>query len=216
MSGRVVVWMTLAVLHLPAVACRSEALPVASSPSVAVAMPERLLSPLVRALLASAREQTRVTTGYDPTYVKIGYPGGDVPAHTGVCTDVIIRAFRAADVDLQVAVHEDMRRAFRAYPKRWGLTRPDPNIDHRRVPNLMVYFQRQGKAVPISQQASNYLPGDVVTWDLGGGVPHIGLVMDELAAETGHPLIVHNIGAGARLEDVLFAWRITGHYRSFR
>ncbi|QUW01520.1 DUF1287 domain-containing protein [Chloracidobacterium sp. MS 40/45] len=204
----------LVILALWAVACRPEGLPAGAHP-VTPATPERPLSPPVRALLASAREQTRTTTGYDPTYVRIGYPGGDVPAHTGVCTDVILRAFRAAGVDLQVAVHEDMRRAFRAYPKRWGLARPDPNIDHRRVPNLMVYFQRRGCALAPGRRAADYLPGDVVTWDLGSGVPHIGLVMDEVAGDTGRPLIVHNIGAGARLEDVLFAWRVTGHYRYF-
>ncbi|MFQ3591056.1 MAG: DUF1287 domain-containing protein [Chloracidobacterium sp.] len=205
--------LSLILLQFGAAACGGD---MRASPPAPVARPsERPLSPPVRALLASAREQTQVTTGYDPTYVKLAYPGGDVPAHTGVCTDVVIRAFRAAGVDLQVAVHEDMRRAFGAYPKRWGLTRPDPNIDHRRVPNLMVYFQRRGCAAAMSQQPADYLPGDVVAWDLGGGVPHIGLVTDDLASRTGRPLIIHNIGAGARQEDVLFAWRVIGHYRYF-
>ena len=169
---------------------------------------------VARRLVAAAVAQTRTQVTYDGSYRRIPYPGGDVPAHTGVCTDVIVRAFRAAGVDLQREVHEDMGRAFSAYPRRWGLSKPDPNIDHRRVPNLMVYFERAGKAAGISAEAGDYTPGDVVAWDLGGGVPHIGLVSDEVVA-AGRYGVVHNIGAGARLEDVLFAWRVTGHYRYF-
>jgi uncharacterized protein len=171
----------------------------------------------IAALLASAKQQLATTRSYDPAYVKLDYPGGDVPGHTGVCADVIVRALRQAGVDLQQQVHEDMRRHFRAYPQRWGLKRPDPNIDHRRVANLMRYFQRQGKALAInqqfSQQPTNYQPGDIVAWRLDNGLLHIGLVV--AAQSAGTPLIVHNIGAGAQQEDVLFRWSIIGHYRYF-
>jgi uncharacterized protein YijF (DUF1287 family) len=172
-------------------------------------------SPSVREVVSSAVGQTRVTTSYDPSYVRMAYPGGDVPPHTGVCTDVVIRAFRAAGVDLQKEVHEDMARNFSAYPRRWGLDRPDTNIDHRRVPNLMTYFRRKGKEVPISDDARDYRPGDVVAWDLGGGVLHVGVVSGELDPQTGRPAVVHNLSVGARLEDVLFAWKVLGHYRYF-
>lgn len=172
-------------------------------------------TPQVRAVVASALAQVDVTTIYDPSYVRLAYPGGDVPLERGVCTDVVIRAFRSAGVDLQQTVHEDMRGSFAAYPKRWGLKRPDSNIDHRRVPNLMVYFERKGKAVPVRVEGFQYLPGDVVTWDLGGGVPHIGIVTAQSDPLSNRRLIVHNIGQGARLEDVLFSWTITGHYRYF-
>ena len=172
-------------------------------------------APQLRPLLASAIEQTRITTGYDPAYVSLAYPGGDVPPETGVCSDVIVRAFRKAGIDLQKEVHEDMTAAMSAYPQRWGNARPDSNIDHRRVLNLMTFFQRQGKALSPTKSRSDYLPGDIVAWDLGGGVPHIGIVSN-LATETPkHFLIIHNIGAGARAEDVLFNWEITGHYRFF-
>jgi len=166
-------------------------------------------------LVRAARQQVGVTTIYDGAYQVLKYPGGDVAPERGVCTDVIIRAFRAArSADLQKLVHEDMRAHFSAYPskRRWGLTRPDPSIDHRRVPNLMVYFERAGYAQPVSGAAAAYLPGDLVTWDLGGGVPHIGVV-SERRAVSGTPLIIHNIGAGAREDDVLFRFSITGHYR---
>ena len=190
-------------------------LSVACAPASATLRNEPLASQSIRAVVDAARGQVNVTTIYDPTYVRLSYPGGDVPLERGVCTDVVIRAFRAAGVDLQQAVHEDMRRSFRSYPKRWGLSRPDPNIDHRRVPNLMVYFDRQGKSVAIGPDSSEYLAGDLVTWDLGGGVPHIGVVTADVDPASGRRLIVHNIGQGAKLEDVLFAWKITGHYRYF-
>lgn len=173
------------------------------------------LSPDVRKVVDSAREQTAVTTSYDPSYTRIAYPGGDVALTTGACTDVVIRAFRAAGVDLQREVHEDMGRAFAAYPKKWGLARPDTNIDHRRVPNLMRFFERRGKALKISSEPADYLPGDVVAWDLGGGVTHIGVVSDRADPSSGRPWVVHNIGSGARLEDVLFSWTVIGHYRYF-
>jgi uncharacterized protein len=148
----------------------------------------------------------------------LDYPGGDVPATTGVCADVIVRAFRQAGVDLQQLVHEDMRRHFRDYPQRWGLKRPDSNIDHRRVANLMCFFQRQGKALPLQQSptptvTTRYQPGDVVAWRLDNGLLHIGLVVE--AQLDGIPLMVHNIGDGARQENVLKRWSIIGHYRYF-
>jgi len=154
---------------------------------------------------------------YDPAYVRIPYPGGDVPADTGVCTDEIIRSFRAVGIDLQKEVHEDMAQNFSAYPRNWHwlLARPDSNIDHRRVPNLMVFFRRKGEALPISSRAEDYSPGDLVTWDLGGGVPHIGIVVDQKSLQSGHYMIVHNIGQGPKMEDVLFNWKITGHFRYF-
>jgi uncharacterized protein YijF (DUF1287 family) len=163
-------------------------------------------------LVRSAREQVGVTLGYDPRYQRLAYPGGDVPRETGVCTDVVIRALRAQRIDLQKEVHEDMRAHFGAYPKQWGLSRPDRNIDHRRVPNLMTFFKRRGQALPPSREAAAYRPGDIVTWDLGRNTPHIGIVSDRKTAQ-GEPMIIHNIGAGTREEGGLFAYRITGHYR---
>jgi len=168
-------------------------------------------------LVAAAIERTQHAVRYDPAYVRIPYPNGDVPADTGVCTDEIIRAFRAVGVDLQKEVHEDMLRDFSAYPnqRRWLLAHTDTNIDHRRVPNLMTFFQRKGEALPLSVRGDDYSPGDLVTWDLGGNVPHIGIVVDRKSAQTGRYLIVHNIGRGPQMEDVLFSWRITGHYRYY-
>jgi uncharacterized protein YijF (DUF1287 family) len=130
-----------------------------------------------------------------------------------VCTDVIVRAYRKVGIDLQQDVHEDMKAHFGAYPARWGLKRPDPNIDHRRVPNLMTFFKRRGAEQPVTDNPSDYRAGDVVCWDLGGGVTHIGLVVDKRSADGKRPMIVHNIGAGQVMEDVLLAYRIVGHYR---
>lgn len=171
----------------------------------------------LRELVAAAIERTHHRVRYDPAYVRIPYPGGDVPANTGVCTDEIIRSYRALGVDLQKEVHEDMVQNFSAYPRKWHwlLARPDPNIDHRRVPNLMVFFSRKGETLPITLNAADYSPGDLVTWDLGGGVPHIGIVVDQKSPYSGRYMIVHNIGAGPQMEDVLFNWKITGHYRYF-
>jgi uncharacterized protein YijF (DUF1287 family) len=167
--------------------------------------------------VAAAIERTHHIVRYDPAYVRIAYPGGDVPPDTGVCTDEVIRAYRAVGIDLQKEVHEDMVQNFSTYPRswRWLLARPDSNIDHRRVPNLMVFFQRKGQALPITSRIEDYSPGDIVTWDLGGGVPHIGIVVDRRSPLTGHYTIVHNIGQGPKMEDVLFNWKITGHYRYF-
>ncbi|HRF54810.1 MAG TPA: DUF1287 domain-containing protein [Aquimonas sp.] len=160
----------------------------------------------------AALAQIGVTVGYDPTYRRLAYPGGDVDQSTGVCTDVVIRAFRALGDDLQVRVHEDMRQHFDAYPKFWGLRGTDRNIDHRRVPNLQTFFTRHGHKLTITDHAEDYQPGDIVTWRLSNGLPHIGLVSDRRNRE-GVPLILHNIGAGTQEQDLLFAFEITGHYR---
>lgn len=171
----------------------------------------------LKKLVAAAEERTHHTVRYDPAYVRIPYPGGDVPEGTGVCTDEVIRSYRAVGVDLQKEVHEDMEKNFSLYPRqrRWLARRPDTNIDHRRVPNLMVFFSRKGESLAITQDPTDYPPGDLVTWDLGGGVPHIGIVVDEKSGQGGRHLIVHNIGQGPKREDVLFAWKITGHYRYY-
>jgi uncharacterized protein YijF (DUF1287 family) len=165
-----------------------------------------------RQLVAAARAQIGVTKSYDPAYVALKYPGGDVPMETGVCSDVVVRAFRKLNLDLQQLVHEDMKAGFPQYPQKWGLKKPDPNIDHRRVPNLMKYFERRGVAAKISKRAGDYQAGDVVAWDLGQGITHIGIVSDQVTAN-GTPLIIHNIGQGAQEEEVLFRYEIIGHYR---
>ena len=169
--------------------------------------------PAERAQLASAaRAQVGVTRNYDPAYVRLRYPGGDVPMETGVCADVIVRAFRKIRVDLQVALHEDMRRNFSKYPRRWGLRGPDTNIDHRRVPNLQRFFERADAKV-ASTGPSAYLPGDLVTWMLPGNLPHIGVVSDRFVPGTSRPLMIHNIGAGPVEDDILLTYPMTGHYR---
>lgn len=171
----------------------------------------------LKKLVAAAEERTNHIVRYDPAYVRIPYPGGDVPADTGVCTDEVIRSYRAVGIDLQKEVHEDMAKNRSAYPQKWRTleSRTDTSIDHRRVPNLMVFFRRMGEALEITDRAADYLPGDLVTWDLGGDVPHIGIVVKEKSAEGGRHLIVHNIGEGPKREDVLFEWKITGHYRYY-
>ena len=167
------------------------------------------------AVALGAEQQIGKTRFYNPAYVRLAYPGGDVPLEQGVCSDVVIRALRSQQVDLQQKVHEDMRANFRAYPQNWKLTRPDANIDHRRVPNLETWFSRHGKALPITRQPGDYHPGDIVSWRLDNGLAHIGVVADRYT-QGGTPLIIHNIGAGTQAEDVLFSWRITGHYRYFQ
>lgn len=149
---------------------------------------------------------------YDPAYFSIGYPNGDVPAGKGVCTDVVIRTYRKLGVDLQKEVHEDMKANFSLYPKIWGLTRPDTNIDHRRVPNLMVFFSRLGTEKPLTEDADDYLPGDIVCWRLNNGMTHIGMVVDKKSRDNKRYKIVHNIGNGQIIEDILFAYKIIGHY----
>jgi uncharacterized protein YijF (DUF1287 family) len=160
-----------------------------------------------------AEHRLTQTVRYDPAYVVLDYPGGDVPADTGVCTDEVIRAYRALGVDLQRLVHEDMKTAFSAYPKLWGLKRPDKNIDHRRVPNLMVFFERKGQKLSISSKAEDYKPGDIVCWNLGGGITHIGIVSNQLSEDKKRYKIIHNVGAGQVLEDFIFNYKIIGHYR---
>lgn len=176
------------------------------------AAPQAAADPL--ALVNAAREQIGVTMTYDPTYRRLAYPNGDVPIERGVCTDVVVRAYRQLGVDLQVRVHQDLKKAWAAYPhqSRWQLKAPDRNIDHRRVPNLATFFARQGATVPPGTDVKTYLPGDVVTWNLPQGMTHIGIVSDQVS-KRGIPLIIHNIGAGAREDDILFAYKITGHYR---
>lgn len=148
---------------------------------------------------------------YTPDYVSIKYPNGDVPAKTGVCSDVVIRAYRKLGIDLQKEVHEDMKANFSKYPTKWGLKKTDTNIDHRRVPNLEVFFERKGKKLPISKNASDYKTGEMVTWMIGGKLPHIGIVTHKKSSN-GNPMIVHNVGGGQVAEDCLFSWEIVGHY----
>jgi len=166
-------------------------------------------------LAKAAIERTQHVVRYDGRYVGIEYPLGDVPKNIGVCTDVVIRSYRAMGIDLQKLVHEDMRDNFSEYPSKrmWGLSGPDSNIDHRRVPNLQTFFEREGTSLEVTQRASNYQPGDVVSWSLPGNLPHIGIVVNELDRRSGNPLIVHNIGSGPELADSLFSYEITGHYR---
>ncbi len=172
-------------------------------------------SPQLKQMLDGAIAQAGVTTGYDPAYVALEYPGGDVDEKTGVCSDVVVRAFRKAGIDLQKEVHEDMKAARSEYPTKWGANSPDKNIDHRRVLNLMKYFERRGKSLPISDDAADYQPGDIVAWELSSGIDHIGIVTNMISDSDKRLLIVHNIGAGTRIEDVLLAWTIKGHYRFF-
>ncbi|AXX59634.1 MULTISPECIES: DUF1287 domain-containing protein [Vibrio] len=166
-------------------------------------------------LVEAAKERTTHTVIYDGSYIKIAYPNGDVPPSLGVCTDVIIRSYRKLGVDLQVLVHEDMRDNFSLYPSNriWGLSKPDRNIDHRRVPNLQIFFKRHGQSLTISDEGLDYKAGDIVTWMLPGNLPHIGIVTNDLSQDGKRPLIVHNIGSGPVLEDMLFDFQITGHFR---
>jgi uncharacterized protein len=180
------------------------------------AMGERRSAPpsLPERLIAAARAQVGVTTIYDPSFAKLAYPGGDLPRERGVCTDVIVRAYRDAfGIDLQQLVHEDMLASFKSYPAAWGLKTPDPSIDHRRVLNLKVFFRRKGREFPVSRSPVDYAPGDLVTQELPGGLPHIVVVSDARSQDGVRPLVIHNIGQGTKIEDTLFVYRITGHYR---
>jgi hypothetical protein len=181
--------------------------------AAAAAVPGDAGSDFMERLVRAAIAQTGTHVRYDGSYRRIGYPGGDVPADVGVCTDVVIRAYRKLGIDLQVRVHEDMARAFEAYPKLWGLDRPDTNIDHRRVQNLQTFLRRQGAALAVPRDAAGYAAGDLVTWMLPGTLPHIGLVTDRRSADGLRPLIVHNIGNGPELADMLLDYPITGRYR---
>ncbi len=158
---------------------------------------------------------TKDKVKYDPAYYKLSYPNGDVPPDRGVCTDVVVRAYRKLGIDLQKEVHEDMKANFSKYPsqRKWGLKSTDRNIDHRRVPNLQVFFSRKGIVKKVSDKAEDYKTGDLVTWDLGNGLTHIGIVVDRKSRDGKRPLIVHNVGAGQVLQDCLFTWKITGHYQ---
>jgi uncharacterized protein YijF (DUF1287 family) len=216
--GRVFV-LSFSLLLILVVGCyrtseRRTSLTVVLPPSVAQPLPANA-SPQLKQFLEAAIEQSRVTTGYDPSWVKIDYPNGDVPAETGVCSDVVVRAFRKTGLDLQKEVHEDMTRAWAEYPRKWGAKGTDSNIDHRRVLNLMTWLNRQGKSLPVTQDRADYLPGDVVAWDLSEGLEHIGILTNLSSESDQHYLVVHNIGVGARIEDVLLAWKIVGHYRYF-
>jgi len=166
-------------------------------------------------LANAALERTKHSIRYDGSYLKLDYPGGDVPQNIGVCTDLVIRSYRTLGIDLQRLVHEDMIDNFELYPSKriWGLSKTDRNIDHRRVPNLQIFFSRFGESLPISKNEDDYKTGDIVSWMLPGNLPHIGIVTNKKLSENGSPLIVHNIGSGPELEDMLFSYKITGHYR---
>jgi uncharacterized protein YijF (DUF1287 family) len=177
---------------------------------------KQISSTEIRKLLENAKKQTKITRNYSQEYFVIPYPNGDVPEDTGACTDVVIRAFRAVGIDLQKEIHEDMLKNFSRYPQKWGLRATDANIDHRRVPNHQTYLTRRGKSLTVSRNPADYAPGDVVTWDLDGkGMTHIGIVSDIWNETTKHFYIIHNIGGGTRVEDRIFDWEITGHYRYF-
>ena len=174
---------------------------------------EAQVAPRVGKLIAAARRQIGITTTYDPAYSVLSFPNGDVPRHKGVCTDVVIRAYRDAfGIDLQALVNADMKRAFKAYPKRWGLRAADKNIDHRRVPNLQTFFGRAGAKKGLMAAGTDWQPGDIFTCIVNGSLPHIGIVSDRRTLG-GNPLVIHNIGAGTQEEDALFAYRVTGRYR---
>lgn len=209
--------LLLAIIFISASACQSSFSTARHTSAHTAERTAPINSPLVKQLVAAAIEQTTYTFTYDPAYVKLDYPAGDVPLDRGVCSDVIIRAFRKNGVDLQKEIHEDMARKFSAYPQKWGLSKPDKNIDHRRVLNLMTYFDHQGKTLPITNKPQDYQPGDIVAWRLEGGVTHIGLVTNIFSETNGDGFqVVHNIGAGVKVEDVLFNWQIIGHYRYFK
>lgn len=172
----------------------------------------KTLSTQQTSLMENLHHQTETTTTYNPAYVSLAYPNGDVDSNTGVCADVVVRALRAVHIDLQKEIHEDISKHFSAYPNRWGMSKPDKNIDHRRVHNIMKYFERKGNSIPITTHADDYLPGDIVAWKLDNGLYHVGMISDEID-ETETPLIIHNIGSGTKTANVLFRWKIIGHYR---
>ena len=182
--------------------------------SAAAAQNESPGDPIAR-LVDAAIERTTHRVCYDGKYLSIPYPGGDVPDSIGVCTDLVIRSYRSIGIDLQKEVHEDMSAHFALYPNNWGLRKPDANIDHRRVPNLQVFFARYGTTLLVSNDPDDYKTGDLVTWILWGNQPHIGIVTDKRSRDGKRPLVVHNIGAGPAHEDVLFEYDIDGHFRYF-
>lgn len=178
--------------------------------SLQVAISQEIIT---KNLSDAALELTKQKVTYDPSYFSISYPNGDVPKDKGVCTDVVIRAYRKLGIDLQKEVHEDMKENFKEYPKVWGLKKTDKNIDHRRVPNLMTFFKRKKSTKSVTRKASDYKPGDIVSWSLGGGLTHIGIVVNKKSKDKKRFMIVHNIGSGQVLEDCLFNYKIIGHYR---
>jgi uncharacterized protein YijF (DUF1287 family) len=215
MTGRYILTLLFLVV---VVGCRPSELdgPVGPVSVQAVARPPAAQVTVSVPIVAAARSQVGKTTIYDPAYVGLAYPGGDVPIERGVCTDVVIRALRkSVHMDLQELLHEDMKGAFSTYPKIWGLKRPDRNIDHRRVPNLKAYFEREGFSMGVNQTPEAYLPGDIVTCTVGGSRPHIMIVSDKKTT-AGVPFVIHNIGRGAQEENRLFSFPITGHYRIAR
>lgn len=185
-------------------------------PPKKVQRPRPQVSPFAKRLSNAARQRTRSRVTYDGRYIRIGYPWGDVPPNIGVCTDVVVRSYRKLGIDLQSQVHKDMSSNFSAYPnhRKWGLSGPDTNIDHRRVYNLQVFFRRHGQSLPITRNPNHYKPGDLVTWELSPGMGHIGIVVDQRSKQDPRRhLIVHNIAEGPKMEDVLFRFPISGHYR---
>ena len=191
----------------------SEMASPAVSQAAAAARPEAQPASAVSPIVSAARDQVGKTLSYDPAYTRLSYPGGDVAMEKGVCTDVVIRSLRVSlKMDLQKLVHEDMEAAFAQYPRQWGLRSPDPNIDHRRVPNLRRFFERRGYSLPVTHKKEDYLPGDLVTCTVAGTLPHIMVVSDRKDTD-GVPLVIHNIGGGAQEEPRLFEFPLTGHYR---
>jgi uncharacterized protein YijF (DUF1287 family) len=186
------------------------ALPAKNSISAQSSLPAR-----VRTIIEASRARMTLGEKYDPSYYSISYPGGDVPNDRGVCTDVVIRAYRHIGIDFQQRIHKDMRNNFSAYPKLWRNKSTDTNIDHRRVPNIETFLNRANASLPVSTRASDYHAGDLVTWRLPGGLPHIGIVSDRLVPGSDRPLILHNIGAGTAEDDILFAYPVNGHFRYF-
>jgi len=183
------------------------------SPTLATRTLARLAPEFARGLSEAAVERTHHFVVYNGAYISLDYPGGDPPPRIGVCTDVVIRSYRTLDIDLQREVHEDMKQFFDLYPRKWGLKSTDTNIDHRRVLNLEVFFSRKGVLIPVTADSADYLPGDIVSWRLDSGLPHIGVVVDRHSTDGRRPLVVHNIGWGPKLEDFLFSAKIVGHYR---
>jgi uncharacterized protein YijF (DUF1287 family) len=194
-------------VQAPAIAAARPAAPIVHSNWADAALPFGIR------LSAAAAERARHVVRYDASYLRIPYPMGDVPADQGVCSDEVIRSYRLLGIDLQRLVHEDMVRAFHRYPKTWGLKSPDSNIDHRRVPNLATFFARHGRSLPVTDDAKNYKPGDVIAWALPDGRPHTGIVTQQRTVDGARPLVLHNIGRGPQIEDMLFGLTITGHYR---
>ena len=188
---------------------------VVLTPSASFAFREGEPTNFSQCLSKTAIERTAHKVIYDGAYRGIEYPNGDVPEHVGVCTDLVIRTYRKLGIDLQTDVHEEMKSHFDVFPKKWGLSQPDPNIDHRRVPNLQTLFRRKGIVLPITDNPKDYVAGDLVTWVVAGTLPHIGIVVNRLSSDGKRPLIVHNIGGGPQLEDMLFEYPITGHYRYY-